>query len=97
MNVMSTPSFFFFRTNSKNKQSSTLPPYFKRVLVAVTVAIPMAFALNLSLDSTASFMPVWVVIMINAIVIPSYMTFIIPRASKVFASWLNPTIVKGVN
>ena len=95
--MMRTPSFFFFRTNSKNKQSSSLPPYSKRALVAVTVAIPMAFSLNLTLDSMASFMPIWIVIMINAIVIPSYMTFIIPKASKVFASWLNPTITKGVN
>lgn len=97
MNVMSTPSFFFFRTNSKNKQASSLPPYSKRAIIAVTVAIPMAFGLNLSLDSIASFMPLWGTIMINAIVIPSYMTFIIPRASKVFTSWLNPTIVRGVN
>jgi antibiotic biosynthesis monooxygenase (ABM) superfamily enzyme len=95
--MMRTPSFFFFRTNSKHKQSSTLPPYTKRALVAVTVAIPMAFSLNLTLDSMASFMPLWGIIMINAIVIPSYMTFIIPKASKLLAVWLNPTIVKGVN
>ena len=94
--MMRTPSFLFYRTNSKNKQSSSLPPYSKRALVAVTVAIPMAFSLNLTLDSMASFMPIWGVIMINAIVIPSYMTFIIPKASKAFAFWLNPT-VKGVN
>ena len=89
--MMRTPSFFFFRTNSKNKQSSTLPPYSKRALIAVTVAIPMAFGLNISLDSMASFMPLWGVIMINAIVIPSYMIFIIPKASKAFAFWLNST------
>jgi antibiotic biosynthesis monooxygenase (ABM) superfamily enzyme len=94
---MSTPSFFFFRNSKKNKSNSELPPYSKRALVAVTVAIPMAFGLNLSLDSMASFMPIWGVIMINAIVIPSYMTFIIPKASKLLAVWLNPTIVKGVN
>ena len=97
MNVMSTPSFLFFRTNSKNTKSSTLPPYSKRALVAVTVTIPMAFGLNLSLDSMVSFMPIWGIIMINAIVIPSYMTFIIPKASKLLAVWLNPAIVKGVN
>ncbi len=94
---MSTPSFFFFRNSKKNKSNSGLPPYSKRSLVAVTVAIPMAFGLNLSLDSMASFMPIWGIIMINAIVIPSYMTFIIPKASKLLAVWLNPTIVKGVN
>jgi antibiotic biosynthesis monooxygenase (ABM) superfamily enzyme len=88
---MSTPSFFFFRRNSKNTTSSVLPPYSKRALVAVTVAIPMAFGLNIPLNAFGSFVPVWGVIMINAIVIPSYMTFIIPRASKLLAVWLNPT------
>ena len=93
---MSTPSFFFFRDSKKNKSNSGLPPYSKRALIAVTVAIPMAFGLNMPLTTFGSFMPVWGIIMINAIVIPSYMTFIIPRASKAFAFWLNPT-VKGVN
>jgi antibiotic biosynthesis monooxygenase (ABM) superfamily enzyme len=97
MKMMRTPSFFFFRTNPKNKQSFSLPPYSKRSLVAVTVAIPMAFGLNLSLDSMASFMPVWGVIMINAIVIPSYITFIIPKASKLLSTWLNPIQLTGVN
>ena len=95
--MMRTPSFFFFRTNSKNKQSSSLPPYSKRALVAVTVAIPMAFGLNIPLNSMAAFMPVWVVIIINAIVIPSYMTFIIPKASKLLSAWLTSTQVNGVN
>ena len=90
---MSTPSFFFFR-QSKNKSSSSLPPYSKRALIAVTVAIPMAFGLNLPLNTFGSFVPVWGIIMINAIVIPSYMTFIIPKASKIFSSWLDST--KGV-
>ena len=94
---MSTPSFFFFRNSKTNKSNSRLPPYSKRALVAVTVAIPMAFGLNLSLDSMASFMPLWGIIMTNAIVIPSYMTFIIPRASKLLAVWLNPIITKGAN
>ena len=94
--MMQTPSFFFFRTNSKNKQSSSLPPYSKRALVAVTVAIPMAFGLNFSLDSMAFFIPLSVVIMINAIVISSYMTFIIPKASKLFSTWLNSK-ASGVN
>ena len=92
---MRTPSFFFFRTKSKNSNLSVLPPYPKRALVAVTVAIPVAFGLNLLLDSMASFMPLWGTIMINAIVIPSYMTFIIPKASKLLSFWLNPIIVKG--
>ncbi len=96
MKMMRTPSFFFFRTNSKNKQSSSLPPYSKRALVAVIVAIPMAFGLNVPLNSMISFMPIWVVIMINAIVIPSYMTFIIPKASKLLSSWLNSK-ASGVN
>ncbi len=95
---MSTPSFFFFR-NSKKKtsNSSGLPPYSKRAIIAVLVAIPMAFGLNIPLNTFGIFMPVWGIIMINAIVIPSYMTFIIPRASKAFASWLNSTTVNGVN
>jgi antibiotic biosynthesis monooxygenase (ABM) superfamily enzyme len=96
---MSTPSFLFFRTNSKNSNTSGLPPYSKRALVAVVVAIPMAFGLNVPLNSMASFMPIWGVIMINAIVIPSYMTFIIPRASKLLSSWLSSTTTNsnGVN
>ena len=94
---MSTPSFFFFRTNSKTEsKSSGLPPYSKRVLVAVIVAIPMAFGLNVPLSSMATFVPVWGIIMINAIVIPSYMTFIIPKASKLLSSWLSST-QNGVN
>ena len=96
--MMSTPSFFFFRTNSKTKSnSSSLPPYSKRALVAVVVAIPMAFGLNVPLNSMVSFMPVWGIIMINAIVIPTYMTFIIPKTSKLLSSWLNPIQTNGVN
>jgi antibiotic biosynthesis monooxygenase (ABM) superfamily enzyme len=98
MIMMRTPSFFFFRTNSKkNNSNSGLPPYSKRAIIAVSVAIPMAFGLNIPLNTFGSFMPVWGIIMINAIVIPSYMTFIIPKASKAFASWLNSTTVRGVN
>ena len=97
--MMSAPSFLFFRTNSKNLNSSGLPPYNKRALVAVVVAIPMAFGLNIPLNSMATFLPVWGIIMINAIVIPSYMTFIIPKASKLLSSWLSSTTTKtnGVN
>jgi len=95
--MMSAPSFFFFRTNSKTKSNSTLPPYSKRAFVAVLVAIPMAFGLNVPLNSMATFVPVWVIIMINAIVIPSYMTFIIPKTAKLFSSWLSPTKTNGVN
>ena len=98
MKMMQTPSFFFFRTNpKKNNSNSSLPPYSKRALIAVSVAIPMAFGLNIPLNTFGTFMPVWAIIMINAIVIPSYMTFIIPKASKAFASWLNSATVKGVN
>ena len=92
-----TPSFFFFRTNSKTEsKSSGLPPYSKRAFVAVIVAIPIAFGLNIPLSSMTAFVPVWGVIMINAIVIPSYMTFIIPKASKLLSSWLSST-QNGVN
>ncbi len=95
--MMSAPSFLFFRTNSKTESNpSSLPPYSKRALVAVVVAIPMAFGLNIPLNYMISFMPIWGVIMINAIVIPSYMTFIIPRTSKLLSSWLNPSLT-GVN
>ncbi len=92
---MSTPSFFFFSNSKKNKSTTELPHYSKRALIAVIVAIPMAFGLNIPLNTFGAFMPVWGIIMINAIVIPSYMTFIIPRASKLFATWLNPTITKS--
>ncbi len=96
--MMSAPSFLFFRTNSKTESNtSSLPPYSKRALVAVIVAIPMAFGLNIPLNSMVSFMPVWGVIMINVIVIPTYMTFIIPKTSKLLSSWLNPTTVNGAN
>ena len=91
MKTIPTPSFFFFRTNSKNgKLNSSLQPYPKRALVAVIIAIPFAFGLNMPLNSIASFMPIWGVIIINAILIPSYMTFMIPKASKLAASWLSP-------
>jgi len=81
--MMQTPSFFFFRTNTKkNNSNSGFPLYSKRTLIAVLVSIPMAFGLNISLNIFGTFMPVWAIIMINAIVIPSYMTFIIPKASK---------------
>ena len=89
--MMSTPSFFFFRTNSKTKSNSTLPPYSKRALVAIIVVMPVAFGINIPLNSFASFMPLWGIIMINAIAISSYMTFIIPKASKLLGFWLNST------
>jgi antibiotic biosynthesis monooxygenase (ABM) superfamily enzyme len=95
-----TPNFFFFRKNHSQKTKSTssgLPPYSKRAFVAIIVAIPMAFGLNIPLNSMVSFMPIWGVIMINAIVIPTYMTFIIPKASKLLASWLTSTQANGVN
>jgi len=97
---MSAPSFLFFRTNSKTElNSSDLPPYTKRAFVAILVAIPMVFGLNMPLSSMATFVPVWGIIMINAIIIPSYMTFIIPKASKLLSSWLSSSSTKtnGVN
>ncbi len=100
MNMIQTPSFFFFRTNSKKESNiSSLPPYSKRALVAIIVVMPVAFGLNIPLNSMVSFMPVWGVIMINAIVIPTYMTFIIPKTSKLLSSWLSPSSTKtnGVN
>ena len=98
--MMSAPSFLFFRTNSKTElNSSDLPPYTKRALVAILVAIPMVFGLNMPLSSMATFVPVWGIIMINAIIIPSYMTFIIPKTSKLLSSWLSSSSTKtnGVN
>ncbi len=98
--MMSAPSFLFFRTNSKTElNSSDLPPYTKRAFVAILVAIPMVFGLNMPLSSMATFVPVWGIIMINAIIIPSYMTFIIPKASKLLSSWLSSSSTKtnGVN
>jgi antibiotic biosynthesis monooxygenase (ABM) superfamily enzyme len=98
MTMIPTPPLFFFRTNSKNTKlnSSDLPPYSKRALVAIVVVIPIAFGLNIPLNSMVFFMPTWGIIMINVIVIPTYMTFIIPKASKLLSSWLNP-IQNGVN
>lgn len=84
-------------SKTKKFNSSGIPPYSRRAIIAVTVAIPMAFGLNIPLNSMASFIPIWGVIIINAIVIPSYMTFIIPKASKAFAAWLNSTTIRGVN
>ena len=93
-----TPFFLFFRTNSKNKNwDSNLPLYFKRALIAVSVNIPMAFALNTPLSIFGTFLPVWTIIMINAVIISSYRTFIISKFSKAFATWLNSAIVRGVN
>jgi len=85
---MTTTSPPFFRKNSDDTKlnSSSLPPYSKRVLVAVIVAIPMALGLNISLNSMISFMPVWGIIMINVIIIISYMEFILPRISKLLSS-----------
>ena len=97
--LIPNPSFFFFRTkdgSKKTKSNSGLPPYSKRALVAVIVAIPMAFGLNLPLSSMGAFVPVWGIIMINAIVIPAYMTFIIPKTATLLSSWLNKTQV-GAN
>jgi len=56
---MQTPSFFFFRTNpKKNNSNSSLPPYSKRALIAVSVAGPMAFGLNIPLNTFGTFIPV---------------------------------------
>ena len=97
--IIPNPPFFFFRTPDSSKKtkstSSGLPPYSKRALIAVVVAIPMAFGLNIPLNSMVSFMPIWGVIIINAIVIPTYMTFIIPKTAMLLSSWLNKT--QGVN
>ena len=96
--MIPTPPSFFFRTNnSQNTKltSSSIPPYSKRALVAVIVVLPIAFGLNIPLNSMVSFLPTWGVIMINAIVIPTYMTFFIPKASTLVSSWLNSK--NGVN
>ena len=98
MNMIQTPYFFFFRINpEKNHSDSSLTSYSKRSLIAVSVSIPMAFGLNIPLSTFGTFLPVWVIIMINAIVIPSYMTFIFPKTSKVFATWLNSVTTRDVN
>ena len=94
--LIQTPNFFFVRKNhSQNTKSisSGLPPYSKRAFLAIIAVVPVAFGLNVPLNSFASFIPVWGVIIINSIVIASYMTFIMPRASKLLASWLNSTMV----
>ena len=98
LSIPKTPLFFFRipMNSQKKKPTSIAPPYSRRAVVAVMVAIPMAFSLNIPLNSMVSFLPVWGVIMINAIVIPSYMTFIIPKTTTLLSSWLNPTQKKEV-
>ncbi len=92
-------------TQTKNQTMGTyetytpevvLPPYSKRAFIAIILVIPVAFAINIPLNSMVFFMPVWGTIMINAIVISSYMVFIMPKASKLFSTRLNST-TKGVN
>ena len=96
--LIQTPNFFFFRKNhSQMSKSSGLPPYSKRAFLAIIAVIPVAFGLNVPLNSFASFIPVWGVIMINSIVIATYMTFVMPRVSKLLAPWLNSTTEKRVS
>jgi len=97
MNMTQTPTFFFSRTNpEKNNFNSSLLHYSKRSQMVVSVDISTAFGLNIPLRSFDAFLAVWVMIMINVVVIFSYMTFIIPKASKAFATWLNSATVKEV-
>ena len=96
MNMIQTHSFFFFRINpKKNNSNSSLPPYSQRSLIDDSVSIPMALGLNISLSTFDTFLPVWEIIMIS--IIPSYISFIFPKTSKVFATWLNSVTVMDVN
>ncbi len=80
------------KIETKQAENQTMvPPYSKRALVSAILVIPVAFGINVPLNSFASFMPLWGIIMINAIAISSYMTFIIPKASKLLGFWLNST------
>jgi antibiotic biosynthesis monooxygenase (ABM) superfamily enzyme len=76
------------------EKRTIVSPYSKRAFMAIIVAFPMAFGLNISLSPMVTFMPVWGVIMINVIVISSYMTFIIPKTSKLLSSWLGSSSTK---
>jgi antibiotic biosynthesis monooxygenase (ABM) superfamily enzyme len=62
------------------KMSKKSPPFPKQAMIAIGVAMPMAYGLNISLDLIASSTPLWGIILINAIVITTYMTFMVPRA-----------------
>ncbi len=86
------------KIETKQAENQTMvPPYSKRALVAIIVVMPVAFGINIPLNSFASFMPLWGIIMINAIGISSYMTFIIPKVSKLLGFWLNSTKTNGVS
>ena len=55
--------------------------YPKQAIVAIFVAMPMIFGLNIPLDLIAS-IPFWETLLINAVVVSSYMTFMVPKATK---------------
>lgn len=98
MNMMQTLSFFFFRANpKKNNSDSSFLPYSRIEYMVVSVYIPMAFGLNILLSIFDAFVPIWVTIMINVVVISFYITCIIPKFSKVFATWLNSVTARSVN
>ncbi len=84
-------------TTQQTEIQTRAPPYFKRAFVAIILVIPMSFGLNVPINFMESFMPFWGIIMINSIVISSYMAFIIPRAFKLLSTWLNSIKTNGVN
>jgi len=79
------PSFFFFKSDLVRSIS-----YSKRTLVAIIVVLPIAFGVNIPLNSLVLSFPIWGIILINAVIIPSYMTLVIPRTTKLFHSWFYP-------
>jgi len=83
--AFSTP-FFFFKSNTFVRSIS----YPKRALVAIVVVLPIAFGINIPLNSFVLNLPSWGIILINAIIIPSYVELILPRITKLFHSWLYP-------
>ena len=84
--IPKTP-FLFFKSNSLVSIS-----YPRRALVAIVVVLPIAFGINVPLNSLVLNLPSWGIILINAIIIPSYMTFILPRTTKLLHSWLYPKL-----
>ena len=69
--------------------SNISSPFPKQAMIAIGVAMPMAYGLNLPLDMVASSMPLWGIILINAIVVTTYMTFMAPRAIGWFVARQN--------
>lgn len=69
--------------------------YSKQAIVAIFVAMPMVFGLNIPLDLIVS-IQFWQILLINAVVVSAYMTFMVPKATKfVFSRLKKHQVVKN--